>query len=870
LLVPIPLHLLSSPRYVLHSEIESGRTSPHPTRLVPWCSELHATPRRFADGDGLFCEDAFSVDGFEPHCVSGTRCGLRYVSAEGPPLLPLLGWHGSGHNGKRAFGPLWSRVRRNVWPVRNSGSVLSTSVPQRGVCGVTTLGEGDCERGWWGAWQGSTFADSVGQSLESCAALCRQCPRCAFYSWSGTADECNWFAQCMLPLQTTDGGEAFQTLAAPWAASELPEAPRQAEGARQHEGQRQHVQPSHAHSNREREMHSPRASHFERELRGACHPSACAEVETAAGCRFARARAGSSRACSPGLLWRAARTPAQLSHWLSMCSPGCKTTRRPAAAVAPATAERGARCHHHESRRARPLAGGRVYLWSMVSTTQPLLLDHFLRHYARLGIALDTHATFVVQTPPLTQSSTQLTLAVLAARGVARERISIVPNYTTALKRQLVNRFVRTLPAHGWLVYADVDEFFEYPCDVLEQLTSGREKASCANMIDRLGAGAALVTLRPEPAIEQQFSLCSEVRGSVVSGKSCLTKVTLIATRIDGAAPQWVTSHRAEIESADGSSFSIGGCSSSTEDRRCVQLGGFAHYQFYEQAHAFQISKIATHLQADDRANAAVYEEYTTLFNDEGRTRHGEVATFNMISLDSIHRHAVSCASLLCQPCRNTSSSTIAAAPAALAAPPSPLPPPTPVAAILSSPPPPAAAIAPSPPPPPPPPAAAFPSLLHRRSRSRVDRTAERTGTCEQTDYGGDCTSGTLGAWELTHGTLTDCVRLCEQCARCAFVSYARVNADCSWFSMCDEVTLLESVQGASGHSCNATGIRALLRLPSGALNGLCVCACRRPHRAGARFEQPAAAARERMPAGNPPPSEPLSSRRCGERRSGT
>ena len=61
---------------------------------------------------------------------------------------------------------------------------------------------------------------------------------------------------------------------------------------------------------------------------------------------------------------------------------------------------------------------------------------------------------------------------------------------------------------------------------------------------------------------------------------------------------------------------------------------------------------------------------------------------------------------------------------------------------------------------------------------SVVKWAAQMVGTCEQADFGGDCDSGTLGAWKMRRGTLESCVSRCEACARCRFVSFSRVNSD--------------------------------------------------------------------------------------------
>ena len=59
-----------------------------------------------------------------------------------------------------------------------------------------------------------------------------------------------------------------------------------------------------------------------------------------------------------------------------------------------------------------------------------------------------------------------------------------------------------------------------------------------------------------------------------------------------------------------------------------------------------------------------------------------------------------------------------------------------------------------------------------------------RIGYCAQTDVGGDCGSGHLGAWEGVP-SLEACAEKCRGCARCRFVSFSRKFSDCSWYSAC-------------------------------------------------------------------------------------
>ena len=65
-------------------------------------------------------------------------------------------------------------------------------------------------------------------------------------------------------------------------------------------------------------------------------------------------------------------------------------------------------------------------------------------------------------------------------------------------------------------------------------------------------------------------------------------------------------------------------------------------------------------------------------------------------------------------------------------------------------------------------------------------------GYCEVTEGEGDCARGSKGAWEMggagEQGGLLDaaaCVRRCEACSRCRFVSFSPHFEDCSWFHDC-------------------------------------------------------------------------------------
>ncbi len=204
-----------------------GGAGAEDARRVPWCSALDGGRRRFATGHGHYCSDAFNLEGFSLACDADRRCDVRYAATElkaapadarrgrfrrrryaaakvdgsggtrggGEVLEPLLGWHGPGHNGKTLFRPLWRRLQHG-WPAFANASVLAA--PRVGICGETSVGEGDCARGWWGSWRGADYGISLrgDEGRRNCLALCRQCARCAFISYSHANDDCSWYAAC--------------------------------------------------------------------------------------------------------------------------------------------------------------------------------------------------------------------------------------------------------------------------------------------------------------------------------------------------------------------------------------------------------------------------------------------------------------------------------------------------------------------------------------------------------------------------------------------------------------------------------------------------------------------------------------------------
>ena len=69
------------------------------------------------------------------------------------------------------------------------------------------------------------------------------------------------------------------------------------------------------------------------------------------------------------------------------------------------------------------------------------------------------------------------------------------------------------------------------------------------------------------------------------------------------------------------------------------------------------------------------------------------------------------------------------------------------------------------------------------------------SGHCGETTGGGHCALGSSGSWSGIPDRFA-CLRLCEMCPRCRFISFSRARDDCSWYSSCAIRPLEDSWSG--------------------------------------------------------------------------
>ena len=150
----------------------------------------------------------------------------------------------------------------------------------------------------------------------------------------------------------------------------------------------------------------------------------------------------------------------------------------------------------------------RLYLLTFLSALESSLAGHFVRHYvSRIGVR-PQHIRAFVHEGDAAEAVTQLTVRRFTDAGVPSAFVRRLTGVFVEAKRfEAINGEIQSLPNGSWVIHADVDEFFRYPCALRQQIgrpfgTAKREHAHevfCAEMSDALALDG-LVGELPDPA----------------------------------------------------------------------------------------------------------------------------------------------------------------------------------------------------------------------------------------------------------------------------------------------------------------------------------------------------------------------------------
>ena len=151
-------------------------------------------------------------------------------------------------------------------------------------------------------------------------------------------------------------------------------------------------------------------------------------------------------------------------------------------------------------------------LASFMGSDQSLLAMHFVRHYHRhVGVPL-MRMRFWVHGSPNATGVTQEAVATLVAEGVDARNITVeTGRWSDKMMLQAINLHISTLPKSHYLIYANIDEFYYYPCDLQLRIAAGQQ-LFCLCMQDRMAANGKVTAIAKAPAIELQYPHACYVR----------------------------------------------------------------------------------------------------------------------------------------------------------------------------------------------------------------------------------------------------------------------------------------------------------------------------------------------------------------------
>lgn len=161
----------------------------------------------------------------------------------------------------------------------------------------------------------------------------------------------------------------------------------------------------------------------------------------------------------------------------------------------------------------------------------PKLLPHFLRHYSNIGV-------------------TEFIIGVVIYEGFSTDIFDLVSsyckNYNVKLigftkniyksEKELIEKHLKDkyyVNKDEYIIYADIDEFFEYPApmsEILEQMDKKNIWCISSNFCDRISLDGSLKDIDPEIDIGLQFPLGTTLTQNIL--KTITQKVILQRGRV--------------------------------------------------------------------------------------------------------------------------------------------------------------------------------------------------------------------------------------------------------------------------------------------------------------------------------------------------
>ena len=222
----------------------------------------------------------------------------------------------------------------------------------------------------------------------------------------------------------------------------------------------------------------------------------------------------------------------------------------------------------------------KLYFFAYVTSRNPELLKHFLAFYAARGIRFKEpgHARVVV-------SPSVSDVKPILDTYIHRDNVVEAASYTSDLKRAAVNAYLKTLPKNKYLMYPDLDEFFDVPSPMLDAALVTGGGFVLGTMVDRIAETWRLAAITNEPLWHQFPRRCLATL-EMLKGQP--RKWILVPTSFMGKPTQYASSHYVEGEETLP---------------RGLKAHGFSHYRF--GAKSLDLTKAKLGLYEQNNAGSA-------------------------------------------------------------------------------------------------------------------------------------------------------------------------------------------------------------------------------------------------------------------------
>ena len=222
----------------------------------------------------------------------------------------------------------------------------------------------------------------------------------------------------------------------------------------------------------------------------------------------------------------------------------------------------------------------KLYFFAYVTSRNPELLKHFLAFYAARGIRFkEPGRSLIIVSPSIDDVKPILDMYMHP------DNYQEAATYTSDLKREAVNAYLKTLPKNKYLMYPDLDEFFDMPTPLLDAALATGDGFVLGTMVDRIAETWRLDAITNEP-LWRQFPRRCLATLEMLKGQP--RKWILVPTSFMGKSTQYASSHYVEGEEALP---------------RGLKAYGFSHYRF--GAKSLDLTKAKLGLYEQNNAGSA-------------------------------------------------------------------------------------------------------------------------------------------------------------------------------------------------------------------------------------------------------------------------